>query len=49
MNVEFKLNGIIIKTDRLILRPFSQSDLQGFYEYAKVDGGGEDELPPMPF
>ena len=49
MNTEFKLNGIIIKTDRLILRPFSQSDLQDFYEYAKVDGVGEDNLPVMPF
>ena len=41
MNAEFKLNGIIIETDRLILRPFSQSDLQDFYAYAKVEGVGE--------
>ena len=41
MNAEFKLNGIKIETDRLILRPFMQEDLQDFYEYAKVEGVGE--------
>ena len=41
MNAEFKLNGKIIETDRLILRPFTQEDLQDFYEYAKVEGVGE--------
>ena len=41
MNAEFKLNGIKIETERLTLRPFLQSDLQDFYEYAKVEGVGE--------
>lgn len=30
-----------IKTKRLILRPFMMSDLNDFYEYAKVPGVGE--------
>lgn len=41
MNAGFKLNGKIIEIDRLILRPFTQEDLQDFYEYAKVEGVGE--------
>ena len=41
MNAEFKINGKIIETERLILRPFCLSDLDDFYEYASVDGVGE--------
>ncbi|MFM1539079.1 GNAT family N-acetyltransferase [Helcococcus bovis] len=41
MNAEFKLNGKIIETERLILRPFKQNDLDDFYEYASVDGVGQ--------
>ena len=41
MNANFKINGIVIETQRLILRPFKQSDLDDFYEYASVDGVGE--------
>ena len=41
MNANFKINGIVIETERLILRPFKQSDLDDFYEYARVDGVGE--------
>ena len=41
MNAEFKIGGIVIETQRLILRPFQESDLDDFYEYAKVDGVGE--------
>ncbi len=41
MNAEFKINGTIIETDRLILRAFRQEDLQDFYEYASVEGVGE--------
>ena len=41
MNAEFKLNGARIETERLILRPFALSDLDDFYEYAKVEGVGE--------
>ncbi|MBQ3317639.1 MAG: GNAT family N-acetyltransferase [Spirochaetales bacterium] len=41
MNAEFRLNGKIIETDRLILRPFEQADLDDFFEYASVEGTGE--------
>lgn len=41
MNVNFKINGIQIETQRLLLRAFNQSDLDDFYEYASVEGVGE--------
>lgn len=41
MNAEFKLNGKKLETDRLILRPFNQNDLDDLFEYASVDGVGE--------
>lgn len=41
MNAVFKINGIQIETDRLLLRAFKQSDLDDFYEYASVEGVGE--------
>lgn len=41
MNAIFKLNGLQIETERLILRPFRQTDLDDFYEYASEKGVGE--------
>ncbi|MBR2926220.1 MAG: GNAT family N-acetyltransferase [Clostridia bacterium] len=41
MNAEFQINGTSLETARLLLRPFRQSDLQDFYEYASVEGVGE--------
>lgn len=41
MNAKFNLNGKVIDTERLILRPFEQADLDDFYEYASVEGVGE--------
>ena len=41
MNADFTLNGLTIETQRLILRPFCQDDLQDFFEYASVEGVGE--------
>ena len=41
MNAVFKLNGLQIETERLILRPFIQTDLDDFYEYASIEGVGE--------
>ena len=35
------VTGIRIETDRLILRPWRESDLGDFYEYARVDGVGQ--------
>lgn len=41
MNAEFKINGIKLETERLVLRTFEQSDLDDFYEYASINGVGE--------
>ena len=41
MNATFQINGLVIETERLILRPFEQADLCDFYEYASVEGVGE--------
>ena len=41
MNAVFNINKTVIETERLMLRPFRQSDLQDFYEYASVAGVGE--------
>lgn len=35
------VTNIRIETDRLILRPWRESDLEDFYEYAHVDGVGQ--------
>ena len=41
MNAIFTVNGKKIESERLILRPFLESDLMDFNEYASVDGVGE--------
>ena len=41
MNAIFKINGKKIETERLVLRPFKNTDLEDFYEYASVEGVGE--------
>lgn len=41
MNVQIDVSNIILKTDRLILRPFMTQDLDDLYEYASVDGVGQ--------
>ena len=41
MNANFEISELVIKTERLILRPFKQSDLHDFNEYASVPGVGE--------
>ena len=41
MNANFKLNGMQLETERLILRPFFETDLCDFNEYASVEGVGE--------
>ena len=35
------VTNIRIETDRLILRPWQESDLDDFYEYARVEGVGQ--------
>jgi len=41
MNVQIDLSNVILSTERLILRPWRETDLGDLYEYAKVDGVGQ--------
>ena len=41
MNATYTLNGKIIETERLVLRPFKWDDLDDFFGYASVEGVGE--------
>ena len=41
MNLEIDISNVVIKTERLILRPWKETDLDDFFEYASVDGVGE--------
>lgn len=41
MNADFRINGKVIESDRLILRAFEYYDLDDFFAYACVDGVGE--------
>jgi len=41
MNALIDISHVILRTNRLILRPWKQSDLDDFYEYARVDGVGQ--------
>ena len=41
MNKQIDITGVVLKTDRLTLRPWNESDLNDFYEYASVDGVGQ--------
>ena len=41
MNKQIDITGVVLKTGRLTLRPWNESDLNDFYEYASVDGVGQ--------
>lgn len=41
MNTAIDITNVTLKTERLTLRPFKESDLDDLYEYAKVDGVGQ--------
>ena len=41
MNKEIDITGVVLTTNRLTLRPWRESDLSDFYEYASVDGVGQ--------
>lgn len=41
MNATIDISSTVLRTERLILRPWRQEDLDDFYEYAKVDGVGQ--------
>ena len=41
MNKQIDITNVVLTTDRLTLRPWRESDLYDFYEYASVDGVGQ--------
>ena len=41
MNHPIDVTDLTLKTERLTLRPFRESDLQDLYNYARVDGVGQ--------
>ena len=41
MNKQIDITDVVLTTERLTLRPFRESDLNDFYEYASVDGVGQ--------
>ena len=41
MNAPIDISNITLKTDRLLLRPWRQEDLDDLYAYASVDGVGQ--------
>ena len=41
MNKPIDITGVVLKTDRLTLRPWRESDLEDFFAYARVDGVGQ--------
>ena len=41
MNAPIDISNVTLKTERLVLRPWRQSDLDDFFEYASVPGVGE--------
>lgn len=41
MNKKIDITHVVLTTDRLTLRPWKESDLADFYEYASVDGVGQ--------
>lgn len=41
MNKYIDISNVVLTTDRLTLRPWRDSDLPDFYEYASVDGVGQ--------
>lgn len=41
MNTPIDITGVVLKTTRLTLRPWRESDLADFHEYARVDGVGQ--------
>ena len=41
MNAAIDITGIVLATERLVLRPWRMDDLNDFFEYASVEGVGE--------
>lgn len=40
MNKAIDISNVILKTERLILRPWTENDIDDLYEYASVEGVG---------
>ena len=41
MNANVDVTNVVLRTNRLILRPFNEDDLEDLFEYASVEGVGE--------
>ena len=41
MNKEIDISQVTLETERLLLRPWKEADLEDFHEYARVDGVGQ--------
>lgn len=41
MNKQIDISDVELRTERLVLRPWREEDLEDFYEYARVDGVGQ--------
>ena len=41
MNAFTDISNTVLKTERLTLRPWRETDLEDFHEYCKVDGVGQ--------
>lgn len=41
MNIPIDISTTVLETERLILRPWRETDVDDFYEYASVDGVGQ--------
>lgn len=41
MNANVDVTNVVLTTNRLILRPFNEDDLEDLFEYASVEGVGE--------
>ena len=41
MNAPIDISCVVLRTPRLILRPWREEDLEDFYAYARVDGVGQ--------
>ena len=41
MNKHIDISNIMLKTERVFLRPFRITDAEDLYEYAKIDGIGQ--------
>lgn len=41
MNASIDISTVVLKTQRLTLRPWRETDLEDLYEYARVDGVGQ--------